>query len=82
MNDSNSGQTTTIIQIKLIYGLGDRIYCRRPETVPGDYGCFEDRIRNWDEEWVSQLLEEALRLKKQFGESKPKPSARSKPAKV
>jgi len=50
--------------------------------MPGDYGCFDDRIRNWDEEWVSQLLEEALRLKKQFGESKPKPSARSKLAKV
>jgi len=50
--------------------------------MPGDYGCFDDRIRNWDEEWVSQLLEEALRLKKQFGERKPKPSARSKLAKV
>jgi len=45
-------------------------------TMPGDNGCFVDRIRNWDEEWVSQLLEEALRLKEQFGEGKPKPSAR------
>lgn len=44
--------------------------------MPGGDGCFEDRIRNWDEEWVSQLLEEALRLKEQFGEGKPKPSAR------
>lgn len=46
--------------------------------MPGDYGCFDDRIRNWDEEWVSQLLEEALRLKKQFGENKPKRPARAK----
>jgi hypothetical protein len=44
--------------------------------MPGDDGCLDDRIRNWDEEWVSQLLEEALRLKEQFGERKPKPSAR------
>ena len=29
-----------------------------------DTACYDDRIRNWDEEWVSQLLEEALRLKK------------------
>jgi len=29
-----------------------------------DTACWDDRIRNWDEEWVSELLEEALRLKK------------------
>jgi hypothetical protein len=82
MNDTNSGQMNTILQIELIYGRGHMVFCRRPETMPGDYGCFDDRIRNWDEEWVSQLLEEALRLKKQFGESKRRPSARSKLAKV
>jgi len=49
-------------------------------TMPGDYGCFDDRIRNWDEEWVSQLLEEALRLKQQFGEGKRRRPARSKPS--
>ncbi len=27
-----------------------------------DTACYDDRIRNWDEEWVSQLLEEAIRL--------------------
>ena len=81
MDDHNIGQMNTILQIKLIYGRHHRVYSRRPEFMPGDYGCFDDRIRNWDEEWVSQLLEEALRLKKQFAESKPKPSARSKPAK-
>ena len=48
--------------------------------MPGDYGCFDDRIRNWDEEWVSQLLEEALRLKQQFGEGKRRRPARSKPS--
>ena len=25
--------------------------------------CFDARIRYWEEEWLSQLLEEALRLK-------------------
>lgn len=38
--------------------------------MPGDSMCFDDRIRNWDEEWVSQLLEEALRLKNKFGGAK------------
>jgi hypothetical protein len=31
--------------------------------MSGDTVCFDTRIRNWDEEWLSQLLEEALRLK-------------------
>jgi hypothetical protein len=41
------------------------------KNMPGDSMCFDDRIRNWDEEWVSQLLEEALRLKNKFGNTKP-----------
>jgi len=32
--------------------------------MPADTVCYDDRIRNWDEEWVSQLLEEAIRLKR------------------
>jgi hypothetical protein len=39
------------------------------KNMPGDTMCFDDRIRNWDEEWVSQLLEEALRLKDKFVQS-------------
>ena len=39
--------------------------------MTGDTICYDDRIRNWEEEWVSQLLEEALRLKKKFGEEAP-----------
>jgi len=31
--------------------------------MPVDTLAFGERIRNWDEEWLSQLLEEALRLK-------------------
>jgi len=31
--------------------------------LAGDTGYFDARIRNWDEEWLSELLEEALRLK-------------------
>ncbi len=31
--------------------------------MAGDTGYFDARIRNWDEEWLSELLEEALRLK-------------------
>lgn len=53
-------------------------YTAGGQLMPGDYGCFDDRIRNWDEEWVSQLLEEALRLKKKFGEGKPRQPARAK----
>jgi len=34
--------------------------------MPGDTVCFDARIRNWEEEWVSELLEEALRLKGKF----------------
>ena len=41
------------------------------KNMSGDSMCFDDRIRNWDEEWVSQLLEEALRLKNKFGSTKP-----------
>lgn len=40
------------------------------KDLPDDTMCFDDRIRNWDEEWVSQLLEEALRLKDKFGSAK------------
>ena len=28
--------------------------------------CFDARIRYWEEEWLSQLLEEALRLKGKY----------------
>ena len=31
--------------------------------MPGDSVWFDTRIRNWDEEWLSELLSEALRLK-------------------
>jgi hypothetical protein len=30
---------------------------------PGESMTFDARIRYWEEEWISQLLEEALRLK-------------------
>jgi hypothetical protein len=32
-------------------------------NMPGESMCFDARIRYWEEEWLSQLLEEALRLK-------------------
>ena len=47
------------------------------KNMPGDTMCFDDRIRNWDEEWVSQLLEEALRLKTKFGSAKPPAKSKS-----
>ena len=31
--------------------------------MPGESMCFDARIRYWEEEWLSQLLEDALRLK-------------------
>ncbi|HEX9907330.1 MAG TPA: hypothetical protein VGB78_02545 [Thermoplasmata archaeon] len=30
---------------------------------PGESMTYDARIRYWEEEWISQLLEEALRLK-------------------
>ncbi|MCU0852468.1 MAG: hypothetical protein MUC90_04325 [Thermoplasmata archaeon] len=45
---------------------------------PGDVICYDDRVRNWEEEWVSQLLEEALRLKEKFGEPRARRPARVK----
>ncbi len=36
---------------------------REAEVMPGESMCFDARIRYWEEEWLSQLLEEALRLK-------------------
>jgi hypothetical protein len=32
--------------------------------TPGESMTYDARIRYWEEEWLSQLLEEALRLKK------------------
>jgi len=34
--------------------------------VEADSMCYDARIRYWEEEWVSQLLEEAIRLKAKF----------------
>ena len=34
--------------------------------MPGESMCFDARIRYWEEEWLSQLLEEALRLKGKY----------------
>jgi hypothetical protein len=33
----------------------------------GESMTYDARIRYWEEEWLSQLLEEALRLKKDAG---------------
>ncbi len=35
----------------------------RSEMSPGESMTYDARIRYWEEEWLSQLLEEALRLK-------------------
>jgi len=35
--------------------------------TPGESMTYDARIRYWEEEWLSQLLEEALRLKKDAG---------------
>jgi len=36
---------------------------RRTTDMPGESMTYDARIRYWEEEWLSQLLEEALRLK-------------------
>ena len=33
--------------------------------MPGESMCYDARIRYWEEEWLSQLLAEAMRLKGQ-----------------
>jgi len=42
-------------------------------TVPGELDSMtcEARIRYWEEEWLSQLLEEALRLKDNVSDERP-----------
>ena len=32
--------------------------------MPGEAICSEARLKYWEEEWLSQLISEALRLKK------------------
>lgn len=32
--------------------------------MPGDSICSDARLKYWEEEWLTQLLSEALRLKK------------------
>ena len=39
---------------------------------------YEARIRYWEEEWLSQLLEEALRLKGDTASEKPARKSRAK----
>ena len=44
--------------------------------MPGESMCNDARIRYWEEEWLSRLLEEALRLKEQAAEPEtPTPEA-------
>ena len=39
-------------------------YCRRRHyLVSGESMTYDARIRYWEEEWLSELLQEALRLK-------------------
>ena len=37
------------------------------QMSPGESMTYDARIRYWEEEWISQLLEEALRLKGSVG---------------
>ena len=53
-----------IFKIILIYGHYHMEYCRRRHhLVPGESMTYDARIRYWEEEWLSELLQEALRLK-------------------
>lgn len=48
-------------------------------SVPGELDSMtcEARIRYWEEEWVSQLLEEALRLKGDLHKERPARKSRN-----
>jgi hypothetical protein len=50
--------------------------------MPGELDSMtcEARIRYWEEEWVSQLLEEAMRLKENVSEKNAKPARKSRTA--
>jgi hypothetical protein len=50
--------------------------------MPGELDSMtcEARIRYWEEEWVSQLLEEAMRLKENVSEKSAKPARKSRTA--
>lgn len=39
------------------------LYMSEVLSMPGDAICSEARLKYWEEEWLSQLLSEALRLK-------------------
>ena len=39
---------------------------------------YEARIRYWEEEWLSQLLEEALRLKGKASDERPRPARKDR----
>ena len=43
--------------------------------MPGESMCYDARIRYWEEEWVSQLLAEALRLKGETSSSEETPAS-------
>ncbi len=48
--------------------------------MPGEIDSMtcEARIRYWEEEWLSQLLEEAMRLKEDVSEKKPRPARKDR----
>ena len=39
--------------------------------MPGESMCFDARIRYWEEEWLSRLLEDAIRLKGETSADEP-----------
>ena len=50
--------------------------------MPGELDSMtcEARIRYWEEEWLSQLLEEAMRLKEDVSEKRPRPARKDRAA--
>ncbi len=52
--------------------------CRRSSRMPGDAICSDARLKYWEEEWLSELLSEALRLKKLTPEEEAEAAASAK----
>ncbi|MGD9962593.1 MAG: hypothetical protein AB7S97_01645 [Thermoplasmata archaeon] len=48
--------------------------------MPGEAVCSEARLKYWEEEWLSQLLSEALRLKGSVPEEEPAKTDKTTPA--
>ena len=58
------------------------LYAGGQNVMPGELDSMtcEARIRYWEEEWLSQLLEEAMRLKEDVSDKRKRPARKGRAA--